>query len=77
MTHTELNFLPHRTPDSLNAIPSISLKMTTGPKFLVGSKTRVFDSVETPDGWDGCQRNPRNGDFMPRQLFARANYELA
>ncbi len=71
MTHTELNALPHRTTAELDAIPSIRLNCLNGM-----GKHRVFDAVETPEGWEACSRNPRTGDFNPRQLFARANYSL-
>jgi hypothetical protein len=78
MTVAELNALPHGTVAELNAIPSVTLKAAAGlPAFLIGTKTRVFDAVETPDGWDGCQRDPRLGDFQARKLFARGTYELA
>jgi hypothetical protein len=80
MTTSELNAMPHGTKAELDAIPSINLKFTVGatvPDYLKASVTRVFDAIETSEGWDGCQRTPRTGDFGQRQLFPRSTYELA
>lgn len=79
-TYTELNAMPHKTVAELDAIPSTKLKFTadaTVPAWLKSGVTRVFDAIETPEGWDGCQRVPPNGNFGPRQLFPRVTYELA
>lgn len=80
MTTVELNALPHKTGTELNAIPSIKLKFTaaaTVPDYLRPCITRVFDAVETPDGWEGSQRVPTTGHFGERQMFSRSTYELA
>ncbi len=77
MTNAELIAMPHATAADLDAIPSITLRAIAGmPSFCLGLTVRVFDAVETADGWDGCQRNPRTGHFVVRQSFSRANYEL-
>lgn len=76
MTHTELNALPHRTIADLDAIPSVMLTMISGPKDFLGMQMRVFDAEATEQGWTGCVRMPRTGDFYPRKLYSRENYSL-
>jgi hypothetical protein len=77
MNADQLNALPHATKDDLDAIPSITLIATSGPKWMIGSKTRVFAATETVDGWEGSVRLPVTGDFAPRQLYSRDNYKSA
>ncbi len=75
MTHTELNELPHRTLEDLAKIPSVKLLLIHPSSFLAGIVTTVYDPVETADGWTGCHRMSRTGDFYPRRLFPKTYYQ--
>ena len=75
--HIELNKLPHRTPEDLAKIPQIKLKLIgpSHPSFLAGTKATIYAPVKTDNGWTGSIRMPRTGDFAPRKLFPKADYD--
>ena len=72
MTHVELNALPHRTVEELAAISSVSLKSYA--KWAAGTVHTIYAPEPTADGFTGCPRDPRNGNFLPRKAFRALPY---